>query len=424
MGDKKKLPRRLGALALCVCLTALPVRAAAWPDLPAEHWAFAAMDRAQTLGLVGGLPDGTIRPEGTLSWGEFLTMLARAFFQGRYAPDAAAPGIHWAFPAYQAALDSGVLYGGDFLSVNAATLGAPLTRRDAAVLAVRTLEGEPAAWERPPAVDFDALPPAYQPAVARAYALELMTGYPDGSFGGEATLTRAQGATLLLRMVDLYPASVEAFAPQALPEPEDPLPEPAPETPFEDPEGEGGAQEAPAPAEDPALRELGENEAKHLRLFGAADKRRFSSREEAQAHMTSVTVPVWSLDRATGEKTPSQLTFTVHEALAADMEAIFTEIFYDLEQFPIKDVGSFRWQDGARGEHNCGTAIDLNWNENYQVYAGGQVGAGSHWLPGEDPWSIPADGSVVRIFKAHGYSWGGDAWPTNRDYMHFSYMGV
>ena len=63
-------------------------------------------------------------------------------------------------------------------------------------------------------------------------------------------------------------------------------------------------------------------------------------------------------------------------------------------------------------------------NENYQVYPNGTVGAGAYWRPGKDPWSIPAEGSVVRSFKAHGYSWGGDAWPTNKDYMHFSYMGV
>ena len=107
------------------------------------------------------------------------------------------------------------------------------------------------------------------------------------------------------------------------------------------------------------------------------------------------------------------------------MTAVFTEIYNDPEQFPIYSVEGYAWRGAsATGEHNCGTAVDINANENYQVYPDGRVGAGSHWTPGEDPWSIPEDGSVVRIFRSYGYSWGGNAWPTNRDYMHFSYLGV
>ena len=40
------------------------------------------------------------------------------------------------------------------------------------------------------------------------------------------------------------------------------------------------------------LRKLDENPRKHLLLFGSADKRRFSSRVEAEQHMATVTVPV------------------------------------------------------------------------------------------------------------------------------------
>ena len=62
--------------------------------------------------------------------------------------------------------------------------------------------------------------------------------------------------------------------------------------------------------------------------------------------------------------------------------------------------------------------------------ADGKAQAGSLWSPGENPYSIPADGSVVRIFREHGWSWGGDTWAWDaapatgyHDYMHFSYMG-
>ena len=172
----------------------------------------------------------------------------------------------------------------------------------------------------------------------------------------------------------------------------------------------------------------GENPRKYLLLFGSADKRRFASKEEADASMTTISVPVWKLSN--GVKAPSTMSLTVHTALAQDVTDIFTEIYNDSEQFPIHDVGGYSWRgDTATGEHNCGTAIDINANENCQI-RDGQVLAGSHWTPETDPYSIGPDSSVARIFAEHGWSWGGDAWEWDsdisygyHDYMHFSYMG-
>ena len=172
----------------------------------------------------------------------------------------------------------------------------------------------------------------------------------------------------------------------------------------------------------------GDNARRHILLFGDESKSRFASQEEAAAAMTTVTVPVWQLSG--GEKVSSTLTLSVHAALAEDVKEIFTEIYNDPERFPIHDVGGYAWRgDSATGEHNCGTAIDINANENYQI-RDGQVLAGSCWEPGSNAYSISPDSSVVRIFAEHGWSWGGDAWAYSsddsegyHDYMHFSYMG-
>ena len=144
--------------------------------------------------------------------------------------------------------------------------------------------------------------------------------------------------------------------------------------------------------------------------------------------MATSTVPVWKLSN--GQKVSSTMSLTIHAALAEDVKEIFTEIYNDPEQFPIADLGGYAWRgDSATGEHNCGTAVDINANENYQIREG-KILVGSHWTPGEDPYSISPSGSVVRIFQEHGWSWGGDAWAYSsddsegyHDYMHFSYMG-
>lgn len=392
------------SLVLCLVLS-VPVLAASYPDLDETHWAYADLERACALDVLSGMPDGTLQPSATLTWGQYLTMLGRSFYPGLCAAYGGAEG-HWAMPYFLAAHETGVLRTGDFLPVTAETLDAPLLRRDAAALLARLLPDGAGSTAVPAFPDWDALSPAYQEAVAAVCSRGLVSGMPDGSFRGEAPLVRADGAVLLLRLMDLRGTGGEQAAPETQ-IPAQSAPEPV-----------------PAPAADPALRTLGENDAKRVRLFGEADKRRFASREEADAHVVKVTVPVWRLNASTGEKTSGSCTFTVHEALAEDITAIFTEIYGDPEQFPIKNIGGYRWVDGAKGEHNCATAVDVNWEENYQIYDSGKVGAGNYWKPGDDPFSIPENGSVVRIFASYGYSWGGNAWPGSKDYMHFSYMGV
>lgn len=395
--------RSLCALALAAVLFCSGVRAASsWPDLPDDHWAYGAVLGAVDRGILTGFNDGTIAPAGELTWGQYLVMLDRAFYPAFYA-NALAVGLPWDQGGYWAARDNGLLYDGDFLPVLPGSLKEPIQRRDAAVLLYRAVAN--AAPERllsdvnigPETFpDWDSLPASYQTAVGQLSALGIVKGRLDGSFDGETVIQRADGIVLLMRVISLLEAG----------------PEPA--LPW------GG---------EALLCEIGENEAKYQLLFGSPAKRRFASEAEADAAMTEVEVPCWKLDH--GEKSPSTVTLTVHAALAGDVLAIFTEIFNDPEQFPILDAGGYDWRgDRATGEHNCGTAIDLNWRQNYQVRSG-KAQAGDHWLPGEDPYSIPPDGSVVRIFQTHGWAWGGDAWAEStdpgsgyHDYMHFSYMGM
>jgi hypothetical protein len=68
-------------------------------------------------------------------------------------------------------------------------------------------------------------------------------------------------------------------------------------------------------------------------------------------------------------------------------------------------------------------AIDINPNENYQIYADGRTAGGIFWDPETSPYSIPEDGDVVLAFRQAGFSWGGNAWHSSHDYMHFSYLG-
>ena len=153
----------------------------------------------------------------------------------------------------------------------------------------------------------------------------------------------------------------------------------------------------------------------------------FETVGEAEMYMSSVTVPVWKV-KSNGEKYSSTATLTVNSALTDEVLQIFTEIYNSPEQFPIKSVGGYCWRNTAGGsvsEHSYGTCIDINPDENYYVKPDGTPITGSFWKPGENIYSMPADGSVVSTFKRYGWKWGGDAWGAgySKDYMHMTYLG-
>lgn len=156
-------------------------------------------------------------------------------------------------------------------------------------------------------------------------------------------------------------------------------------------------------------------------LFGGAMV--YSSKAQADANMRTITVSVWSIG-ADGAKYPNRMSLTVNKAIADEVQQIFAEIFAGAEKFPIKSLGGYNWRStatGTRSQHSYGTCIDINPDENYCIYNSG-TRIGKLWKPHENPYSITPDGDVVRVFKSHGWTWGGE-WNSVKDYMHFSYLG-
>lgn len=169
----------------------------------------------------------------------------------------------------------------------------------------------------------------------------------------------------------------------------------------------------------------GEATDKEIRIFGDVGVRYYSA-EEADAHMTEVIVPVWELNE-NDELQTGWRKFKINSALAEDVQAIFSEIYNSPERPPIKDASGYAWRSalsgGSMSEHNYGTVIDLNYNENYCVYKSGQQ-IGTFYDPETSVFSFFPTGVVVQTFAKYGWLWGGNAWVSGtKDYMHFTYLG-
>lgn len=149
----------------------------------------------------------------------------------------------------------------------------------------------------------------------------------------------------------------------------------------------------------------------------------YTNAEAAKANMKTITVLTWDfVDGNSGPKKTRIWQLTVHQGIADAVQKVFKEIYEGEEKFPIHSLGAYEFR-GGHTEHNTGTAIDINWEENCMMNTvTGQILAGYYWKPGEDPYSIPEDGEVAKIFNKYGFRQG--SWSTSKDYMHFSYFGT
>jgi hypothetical protein len=147
---------------------------------------------------------------------------------------------------------------------------------------------------------------------------------------------------------------------------------------------------------------------------------KYKNGKKGKKHQVVVALNVW---RDTGDEiVPATVRFSVNKAVADSVAQVFGEYFNGQERFPIQSIGGFAIR-AKRSEHNYGTAIDINPNENFMVGPSG-ITAGSYWDPGRSRYSIAPDSELVKAFERHGWYWAGNGWGSTYDYMHFSFMGT
>lgn len=136
---------------------------------------------------------------------------------------------------------------------------------------------------------------------------------------------------------------------------------------------------------------------------------------QMSGYLTTIAVPIVDI-----QGNQSTMRLVVHQKLAGEIEAVFTEMA--AIGFPIKagTTGGYVWRSmvssSSRSHHSYGVVIDLNWDDN--PYISGSQTVGGSYRPGSNPYSVTSE--VVQIWKAHGFYWGGD-WNSAKDYMHFTY---
>lgn len=169
-----------------------------------SHWGKSYITQLVGKGGITGYPDGTFKPDRTISKAEFLSIALRSV-NGGVVP--AKTTDHWASGLFNQAVEKHVLMNGE---MPADTWDAPITRYEMTVIMTRLLE-EVVGEGKVSTTGVQSLITDYIDVskektftyyVEQAYMKGLISGFPGGRFGGNETGTRAQAATMVVRMID------------------------------------------------------------------------------------------------------------------------------------------------------------------------------------------------------------------------------
>ncbi|MBR6015439.1 MAG: S-layer homology domain-containing protein [Firmicutes bacterium] len=180
---------------------------ASFSDVNSSFWAYNYISTVADRGAINGYPDGTFKPQGTITVAEFVKTVVMLANGGQtVAPTTS----HWA---------SGYMAAADTLCITRDTVNdksiftskdwdRAITRDEMAKVAVFAegsvyyyTEGILAKMEEAKAtVNFTDLA-SCSPQVTSACTSGLMTGYGDGTFKPSGTTTRAEASAVIARMV-------------------------------------------------------------------------------------------------------------------------------------------------------------------------------------------------------------------------------
>lgn len=199
--------------------------AQSFSDVPPDHWAFQYVGELVERGAINGYPDGKYYPDKIVTREEFAKIMVVA--AGLTAAPVAYSSYtdvdvtYWASPFIETAKPYMTAYQDSWGGTSFHPKDGAL-REDIAVAVVK-LKGYDTRLADLSILqtmfsDVDGISAAAQPYVALAVENGIISGYLDGTFRGQATITRSEAAAMLWRAFQ-YGNDNKVIATEATPEP-------------------------------------------------------------------------------------------------------------------------------------------------------------------------------------------------------------
>lgn len=169
-----------------------------YTDVNSSHWAYDSVNTMSDKSIVAGYLDGSFKPNNTVTYGEFIKMALIAATGNDVGNSGSG---NWALNYYNKSLELGYFTQYDIAKEQ---LNSQITRGDMALI-ISSILGDVKIK------DYDKIQEGIEDItfqtkneydITKAYAYGILTGYSDHTFRPDKTLSRAESATVIHRLVD------------------------------------------------------------------------------------------------------------------------------------------------------------------------------------------------------------------------------
>ncbi len=186
----KKLISTITLSAILIAPTS--ILAKTFSDVNNNDWFYSVVNELSDKGIISGYEDNTFKPQKSVSYAEFLTLLNNAIGE-KQSPDYK-NSEEWYRPTFDYLKNKGVI-------ANIANPNKEISRNEMAKylsLGLEKLKNQKPNTTAPTNIkDFDSLPNEYKDLVASVVNAGLIKGDENQNFNGSKSLTRAETAVII-----------------------------------------------------------------------------------------------------------------------------------------------------------------------------------------------------------------------------------
>lgn len=180
-------------------------------DVPSSHWAYKPIMNMVNKGIIAGTTTpvngvGTFSPDTPMTRAQFITVVTRYLYSDEISKQNTRQGDPWYQANYNVAINEGLIKKAEFAN-KPEIMNQAMTRQEMAMVLVRAMgelgEDTTDKISKNRIPDFNEVGGHYKDYVRVAYKEGLIAGTDKaGTFNPKGTLTRAQAATVLNRLID------------------------------------------------------------------------------------------------------------------------------------------------------------------------------------------------------------------------------
>jgi hypothetical protein len=170
-------------------------------DLATNHWAYEPITKLAEANVINGFPDGTYRPDNTITNGQFIKLvMTSSFAPDFYFGEPTEEFNHWAAPYIAVAESYGILEPGQ---INKDNVDNPIKRIEMVkIISMADMLALENDFDNSKELDFTDIYSVVgieRTLLQHAYSRDLIKGNPNGTFNPYGNMLRSEAAMMIYR---------------------------------------------------------------------------------------------------------------------------------------------------------------------------------------------------------------------------------